>query len=89
MEMVKVTFEVPKEFSEIGTALVELLKDGKAGKPAGVIAAENLQNVLNAITGADKVGAEAKDHPKEMFHAAFWLAAQILTVFIDLKGEKA
>lgn len=60
MDIVIKQLEVPKEMSEIVDALVGLVADIKAKKDISMIVAENLQPLMAAVEGFDKLGEEAK-----------------------------
>lgn len=58
MAIEKKEVEYTKELDDAMVLIVELIKDIKAGKEPGMIAAENLPNLMSAIGGADQIGGE-------------------------------
>lgn len=75
METVKKEINVPKELNDVGVFVVELIKDIKAKKGVTLIIGENLTNLMTAVEGFDKLGAEAKSAESFDFYAL--LAADI------------
>ncbi len=62
MEVVTLNKEVKigKEICEVGEALAKIVADAKAGKSIAEIAARNLQALVVAVEGFDKIDDEAK-----------------------------
>lgn len=50
--------EYTKEIDDVFVLVIELLKDIKAKKGAGELAAENLNNLINAMGGMDGISEE-------------------------------
>lgn len=57
----KKEIEYSKETDDVLVAIVELVKDVRAKKPISQLAGENLQNLINAVGGADQIPDEEKD----------------------------
>jgi hypothetical protein len=51
--------EYAKETGDVMVAVIELVKDIKAGKSLAELGAENLTNLIAAVSGADQIPAEA------------------------------
>lgn len=62
---VDVVMQVPKEGKEVIDALASILKDVKAGKPIAEIAGGNLQKLIMAVDGFEKLGEEVKSDGKD------------------------
>ncbi len=60
MPIQKKEVEYAKEIDDVLALVVELVKDIKAKKSAGELAAENLENLIQAVAGAEQIPAEAK-----------------------------
>lgn len=58
----KKEIEFNKETDDVMVLVIGLVKDIKAKKPMGEIAASNLSNLIQAINSADQIAAESKDH---------------------------
>lgn len=80
--LVDVTVKVPKEFNDVRVALVELVKDVKAGKDVGTIAAENLPTLLAAIAGADQIPTEFREELAKSTAAAGLLGGEVVGAFL-------
>jgi hypothetical protein len=74
VQKVTVTMEVPKELKEIIDAESGILRDIKAKKPIAEIVAGNLQKLIAAVEGFDKVDEEIKSDGKD--EAAGYLVQQ-------------
>lgn len=60
MATLKREVEFAKEIDDVMFFVVELVKDLKAKKAIGEVAAENLANLMNALNGIDLVDDEMK-----------------------------
>lgn len=60
MTTVKVEIEIGKESKEVFEAVAEIIKDVKAKKEWGAIAAENLPLLLKAVEGVTELPEEIK-----------------------------
>lgn len=78
MEKVIVPVECPKELLEIVQCLVGIVDDIKQKKEIGVIVAENLQALIKAIDGSDKLTVEIKE--KEALNVALIAALELVKV---------
>lgn len=71
-ETLKVEVEVGKETYELGTGIVNFIKDVKgaladgyqAGEDLNVILASGLTNLVTAVDGLDRIGAESVDRAR-------------------------
>lgn len=84
MEFVEQTVKLPKELSEVKTALVELVKDIAEKKDLAVVIAESLPLLVKAIEGFDKMDEELKT--PEAANVVALLGAEI---FAALKKKEA
>lgn len=80
--LVPETLQLPKEMNEIRTAIRELVADIKAGKEVGALAGENLQNLIVAVEGFDKLDEEAKSQES---YAVYGLLASDLAKILSAK----
>jgi hypothetical protein len=60
METKLVQLEIPKEMDDIRVFLVAVVADIKAKKQAMEIVSGNLQKLIDAVAGFEKLGEEAK-----------------------------
>lgn len=77
MNTIDVVMKVPKESKEVVDALVILVKDIKAKKPIGELAANALPKVIAAAEGFDQVGGEVKSEGRD--ELAGYLVQQIFS----------
>lgn len=75
--------EYAKEVDDVLVLLVELVKDVKAKKDLGAIAAENLPNLMAAITGADQVGAEVQANKAVVLQTVGHRLGDLASVFVS------
>lgn len=80
--LVPVTVQVPKELNDVRVALVELIKDVKAKKDVGLIAAENLSLLLQAIAGADQIPDEVKSELQKSTVAMGLMGGEIVGAIV-------
>lgn len=78
---VKLEIEISKEAADVADFLKEVVSEIKAGKSAGEIATGSLPKLMNAISGLDQIGAEAKD--KEVFARTMGMKlGEIVALFV-------
>lgn len=61
IEFTEQVVRLPKESQDVRVLLVELIKDIKEKKPIAQIASENLENLMKAVEGFEKIPNEVKD----------------------------
>lgn len=82
MALVAKEVQVPKEYSEVLALLVAIVEDVKQGKTAGEISAENLQGLIVAIEGAEKISAEFAEHQQEFITASALAGSKFAGLFL-------
>lgn len=75
MANVTKTLEVPKEMSEVVDAIAGIVLDVKLKKPVAEILANNLQKLMTAVDGYDKLDEEQKT--PQFTNAVAYLIAQL------------
>jgi hypothetical protein len=87
VEMIRKEIQVPRNVDEIRVLIVGLLEDIVQKKELQALIAENLQPLLAAIEGIDKLSEEAKS--KEVYNVAALLAADVIRVLTAPKPAPA
>ena len=76
------TVEYAKELDDVNVALIELVKDIKAGKDIGQITSENLPTIIAAVDGADQVGKEVEMNRKVALQTIGYRGGELVDVFL-------
>lgn len=85
VEMLEVKMSVPKELNDLRVALVELVRDIKAGKDLATLSAENLGNVMSAVGGIEKVPDAVREELGKSMALGGLFAGELLSVFVAEK----
>lgn len=83
VEMLRKELQVPRNVQEVADLLVGLVEDIKNKKDLQALIAENLQPLLAAVEGIDKLGEEVKD--PAVYAAIALMAANIAKVLMAPK----
>lgn len=81
--LVPVTYQAPKELNEVRIALVELIRDIKAGKDVGTLVAENLATLMTAVGGIDKLPEEFKTQLRASLETTGHMGGEITGVLLS------
>lgn len=82
VQLVPVTIQAPKELNDVRVALIQVVKDLKAGKSMSAILM-NLSTFMEAIQGVDKIPTEAKEEMSKSVELAGLMGGQLLSVLMD------
>lgn len=85
VELLEKKLQVPRNVQEISDLLVGLVEDIKAKKPLAAMLSENLQPLMVAVEGIEKLGEEAKS--PELYNAIALLAADLARVLLAKAPE--
>lgn len=86
MAIQKKEVEFAKELDDAMFLIVELVKDIKAGKEMTVIAAENLPNLINAVSGAEQIGEEVSTSMSVAVQTVTFRVADLVAAFVAPKA---
>ena len=77
-----VQVEVAKEIDDVLVLVKELVADIKAKKDAATLMAENIQHLMTAIEGIDKIPQELKEELSEVIMSGMVRTGEIIKVLV-------
>ena len=77
-----VQVEVAKEIDDVLVLVKELIADIKAKKDAAALMAENIQGLMTAIEGIDKIPQELKEELAEVIMSGMVRTGEIIKVLV-------
>ena len=78
---------VAKEADDVLFAVIELVKDLKAGKDLATVAAENLPNLLTALNGVDQVTSEWASSPQAVYSTVGYRVGELVAALTTTPAQ--
>jgi hypothetical protein len=89
MAIEKREVDVAKEIDDVMKAVVEIVKDVKEKKSVADIAMENMQNLIDALSGVDQMGSELEENRAAAMSTVALRVAELADLLLAPKEEPA